>query len=289
MVGRGSNSISEAEARARKKEYFRLYARRYKSIPENRAKVNACRREWRAKNRESLRAKENNHRKANAAKILERERAWKAKNRDKILKQRADWRDQNREKLNASARAYVAKNRDCVLERRRARKAADPEAAKAATLAYKEPRREKLRAESLAYYYAKRAEMETDRNKRIRQIAMSAKCRSAKRGIACDVGFADEFIANPPTHCVCCSNELDYTTSGRNPFGGPSLDRVDNDEGYVKGNVAVICRRCNTAKSDRSIKDFIQIIRYIQSFNASKDPQFIDYYGLQIPVREMCQ
>lgn len=39
----------------------------------------------------------------------------------------------------------------------------------------------------------------------------------------------------------------------------PTLDRIDNTKGYIKGNVWVISHRANTLKSDGSLKELIQI------------------------------
>ena len=42
----------------------------------------------------------------------------------------------------------------------------------------------------------------------------------------------------------------------------PSLDRVDNTEGYEKGNVRVISKRANSLKGDMSIEDIERLLAY---------------------------
>lgn len=38
----------------------------------------------------------------------------------------------------------------------------------------------------------------------------------------------------------------------------PSLDRIDNENELREDNVQIICRRCNTIKSDRTMNDFVK-------------------------------
>ena len=50
------------------------------------------------------------------------------------------------------------------------------------------------------------------------------------------------------------------------PIKRPSLDRVDNTKGYVKGNVAVISMEANRMKSDHTIETLQRVIAYIESY-----------------------
>lgn len=43
----------------------------------------------------------------------------------------------------------------------------------------------------------------------------------------------------------------------------PSLDRIIPELGYVKGNVKVISSRANRLKSDGSLEDFQEIVKYL--------------------------
>lgn len=61
--------------------------------------------------------------------------------------------------------------------------------------------------------------------------------------------------------CACCGVIFDKEAISRKDRY--SLDRVDNKKGYIKGNLAYVCGRCNVRKADSSIKDLEMIIRYI--------------------------
>jgi|TARA_R110001592_G_scaffold59147_3_gene179358 hypothetical protein len=45
----------------------------------------------------------------------------------------------------------------------------------------------------------------------------------------------------------------------------PSLDRVDNTKGYIKGNVQVISKKANMMKANLTISDLDKIYRYINT------------------------
>lgn len=46
-----------------------------------------------------------------------------------------------------------------------------------------------------------------------------------------------------------------------------SIDRIDSSLGYVPGNVQLVCRCVNVAKSDLSISDFINMCRAVAEAN----------------------
>lgn len=138
-------------------------------------------------------------------------------------------RSRNRDKERAYARAYYKANG----ERLRA-------AARARNLA----KREDVRA------YAKvwRA---NDRNRnRLVYMLVSAKKRAAQRGIAFEISENDLVI---PEICPVLGIPI-VIQSGRHD-GAPSIDRIDNSLGYIKGNVRIISYRANAIKRDMTLEE----------------------------------
>src|SRR5205823_6057111 len=89
--------------------------------------------------------------------------------------------------------------------------------------------------------------------KRLRHKLTTAKLRAEKRGLDFDDELYRRYVMNPPTNCACCNVRLDYeiiTERGAaRDTCGPSFDRIDSRLGYTIANVAVVCHRCNCAKS----------------------------------------
>lgn len=112
------------------------------------------------------------------------------------------------------------------------------------------------------------SQMKCKEKYRLRYAVRSARNRSRVAGIDCDEQFLHELAESSPSHCLCCKHELDYkvgTRPGSRPKNlAPSFDRIDVKYGYVRGNVAVICWRCNALKRDGSLAEMEQIVAYMK-------------------------
>lgn len=91
----------------------------------------------------------------------------------------------------------------------------------------------------------------------------NARCRAKKRGIVFALMKADVVI---PTHCPVLGIKLAMGTG--NSFTArdcaPSLDRLDNSQGYVPGNVRVISWRANRLKSDATANELSRVLAYMR-------------------------
>ena len=65
--------------------------------------------------------------------------------------------------------------------------------------------------------------------------------------------------------CYYCGDNgsLGYNFTG--------VDRLENKEGYVLGNVATCCKRCNQARNDMSVGEFLQWVTKVYNWN--RDPR----------------
>jgi hypothetical protein len=74
-----------------------------------------------------------------------------------------------------------------------------------------------------------------------------------------------EFTIQPedlviPTHCPVFGVLLEEG----HPEYAPSVDRIDNNKGYVKGNVWIISRRANRIKNDSTLEELQLLVTALQ-------------------------
>jgi len=92
---------------------------------------------------------------------------------------------------------------------------------------------------------------------RLRQLKRSA----AKRNIEFSLRPEDIVI---PEYCPVLGIKLSLTNT-KVANNSPSVDRFDNNKGYVKDNVRVISYRANVLKRDATIEELEAVIRYMKS------------------------
>lgn len=88
------------------------------------------------------------------------------------------------------------------------------------------------------------------------------KYRTQKRGIPFDLTIEDVVV---PDFCPVLGLPL-YRNSGGRAQGpnSPTVDRIDPDLGYVKGNVRVISARANAIKSNATPEELLRVAVYFQ-------------------------
>jgi len=96
-----------------------------------------------------------------------------------------------------------------------------------------------------------------------KEMFYAAKQRARIKNTSFTITLNDVII---PSHCPVFGIPLD----SRDRLHAPTLDRIINDLGYVKGNVQVISSKANRLKNNGTIEEFKQIIRYMQDGNDTK-------------------
>lgn len=66
--------------------------------------------------------------------------------------------------------------------------------------------------------------------------------------------------------CPSCNTSMTYFNNGKRHTWA-SLDRINSRLGYVFGNLSFICYRCNLLKSNATISELENIIRYMKLNN----------------------
>lgn len=96
--------------------------------------------------------------------------------------------------------------------------------------------------------------------------------RARKLGLDFDstfftVAYLMQIVGDKP-YCECCSKRLDisFKSDGSPNNDSPSMDRVVGSKGYVRGNVALLCWRCNNLKRDATSGELRQIASWMDSW-----------------------
>ena len=93
------------------------------------------------------------------------------------------------------------------------------------------------------------------------KLLWNSKNRAKKLGLEFSLTIDDIVI---PTLCPLLEIEL-KSGDGVIVDTSPSLDRIDTNKGYVKGNVWVISHKANTMKSDATIEEIEKLARNLKN------------------------
>ena len=99
---------------------------------------------------------------------------------------------------------------------------------------------------------------------RLGWLYANAKYRAKKKGIPFEIEKSDLEI---PEKCPVLGIPIELGLNGkkrRNP-NSPSIDRINNKKGYVRGNVAIISLRANVLKSDAELEEMKKVVLYMES------------------------
>ena len=112
--------------------------------------------------------------------------------------------------------------------------------------------------------------------------------RARVKGIEFDSGvFSVGYLIERLSHnlaCECCHKPLDISFKVDRKFNesSPSIDRVNPLKGYTKGNVAILCWRCNRIKQDATPKE----LRIIAGFMDCWGNEVESDIQLEVPNEE---
>jgi hypothetical protein len=113
--------------------------------------------------------------------------------------------------------------------------------------------------------------------KAIRHILLTgAKSRAKRLGLEFNLTLDDIII---PEKCPVFGITLEKKEGGRQPCT-PSLDRVNNKLGYIKGNVRVISWEANQLKSNATLTQLKQMVAYVSSNSVVDDNGSLDIFAI---------
>lgn len=98
------------------------------------------------------------------------------------------------------------------------------------------------------------------KNCAIKHMLRRVKFRAKERGLEFNLDESDIVI---PEHCPVLGLKLEVA-EGDKKDNSPSVDRIDNSKGYVKGNIHIISWKANRIKSNATVKELMKIALYFK-------------------------
>jgi hypothetical protein len=97
-------------------------------------------------------------------------------------------------------------------------------------------------------------------------IFRSARWRANKHKIEFNITL-DDLTPLRVEICPVFHTPLEYGAQGKgyNNLNAASLDRIDNDRGYVRGNIVIMSRRANSIKNDGTADEHRMIAEWMES------------------------
>ena len=95
------------------------------------------------------------------------------------------------------------------------------------------------------------------------QMYKAAKVRAKKKGLDFNIETSDVVI---PEYCPVFPWLRLETGKGKVHKGSPTIDRVDNNKGYTKDNIAVISYYANSIKQNASSEELRAVADWMDSF-----------------------
>ena len=74
-----------------------------------------------------------------------------------------------------------------------------------------------------------------------------------------------------PQDLKCPILKIELITGRVDLYNSPSLDRIDNNKGYVKGNVIIVCFRANCIKNDGTWQEIMEIGEFYKQLEENKN------------------
>jgi endogenous inhibitor of DNA gyrase (YacG/DUF329 family) len=140
--------------------------------------------------------------------------------------------------------------------------AANKEVLNAKKREYRAVNKEKISAYNRKY---RAANKEMSRERYIytleRILWRGARLRAKKAGLEFDITEFDIYI---PERCPVLGTPL-VPGVGKPHANSPTVDRIDNSRGYVRGNIAVISYRANEMKSAYSLDEIEALAQYMRT------------------------
>ncbi len=104
-------------------------------------------------------------------------------------------------------------------------------------------------------------------NNHEKMVLKAAIYRAKSKNLDFTIDLSDIII---PNLCPVLGIPVRKSSTGRLDDNSPSLDRVDNTKGYIKGNVIVISNRANRLKGDATPEELYKIAKFYTNVTVNR-------------------
>ena len=74
--------------------------------------------------------------------------------------------------------------------------------------------------------------------------------------------------------CPILEVPLEFGTKGNYEYS-PSIDRIDNSKGYIKGNIQIISKKANSMKNSASLDELRKFCKNVLRYSLNNDEKEI--------------
>lgn len=168
------------------------------------------------------------------------------------------WRNANKDKIKGYSKTYREKNKEKIKEYSKT---------------WTENNKEKVKNWNKEYQAKKRKRAETDIDIYVdiiyRGLVDRTNIRNRKGRNHEEIDFDREFLKKKilKSNMICAISGLTMTFKN-NDLYKVSIDRKNNNKGYIKSNIQVVAACVNIARQDLTIKKFVEICKAVAKNNA---------------------
>jgi archaellum component FlaC len=132
---------------------------------------------------------------------------------------------------------------------------------KVATLYYRSTCKKcSLKSVNVDKYCSKEVRREQHRKDPRKVMLIHARSRAKQKDLDFNIDYSDIIV---PEFCPLLGIKLEIG-NGKAHEASPTIDRLDNNKGYVKGNVLVVSYKANSAKSNLTLEELELLINNLK-------------------------